>query len=233
VGSEFDNEEVWNFETGIKSAFPQVGLTLNASAFYYVYDNKQAVTLVDIDDSGIPEYLVDTSDEQAWGLEADVQWRATDHFTLYANAAFIDATYKDKFTQDVVPVDLSGEPTGEPYFSAALGARYDWVLGNSGNLELSGRYAYRGESRCNADSELQGSCARQTIFEVGEATQRLDARLAWNSTNEKYGLAAFVTNVLDDQYVTGINNLTTDIFGTAFGSISEPRMWGVEATVSF
>ncbi|HEU5135752.1 MAG TPA: TonB-dependent receptor [Steroidobacteraceae bacterium] len=233
VASEFDNEDVWNVETGIKSTFPQAGMTLNASVFYYVYDNKQAVTLTDIDDSGVPEYLVDNSDEQAWGVELDAQWHATDHFTLYANAAFIDATYKNKMTQDVDPVDLSGEPTGEPYFSAALGARYAWVLGNSGDLELSGRYAYRGESRCNADSEFQGSCASETIFEVGGDTQRLDMRLGWTSASEKFGIAGFVTNVLDDQYVTGINNLTTDTFGTAFGSISEPRMWGVEATVSF
>ena len=159
--------------------------------------------------------------------------RPTDHFTLYANLAFIDATYKDKMTRGTDPVDLSGEPTGEPYLSAALGARYGWALGGAGNLDLSGRYAYRGESRCNADSELQGTCALQSIFEVGEATQRLDMRLGWTSANDKFGLAAYVTNVLDDQYVTGINNLTTDTFGTPFASISEPRMWGVEATVSF
>ena len=233
VASQFENEEVWNFETGIKSTFPQAGVTLNASTFYYVYDNKQAVTLTDIDSSGIPEYLVDTSDEQAWGLEADAQWRATDHFTLYANAAFIDATYKDKLTQDAIPVDLSGEPTGEPYFSAALGARYEWVLGNAGNMELSGRYAYRGKGRCNENSETQGSCASETPFEVGGDTQRLDMRLGWVSANQKFGIAGYVTNALDDQNVTGINNLTTDTFGTAFGSVSEPRMWGVEATVKF
>ncbi len=28
VGSEFENEDVWNFETGIKSVFPEAGVTL-------------------------------------------------------------------------------------------------------------------------------------------------------------------------------------------------------------
>ena len=233
VASQFENEEVWNFETGIKSVFPQTGITLNASMFYYVYDNKQSITLTDIDDSGVPEYLVDNSDEEAWGIDVDAQWHATDNFTLYGNVAFIDATYKDKQTLGTDPVDLSGEPTGEPYLSAALGARYSWVLGNAGSLDLSGRFAYRGESRCNADSEVQGSCAQETIFKVNEATQRLDMRLGWQSQDEKYGIAGFVTNLLDDQYVTGINNLTTGTFGTAFASVSEPRMWGVEATVKF
>jgi len=232
VGSQFDNEDVLNFETGIKSEFRETGVTLNASAFYYVYDNKQAISLVtEVPGSDVPQYLIDTSDEQAWGIDVDAQWKATDHLTLLGNLEYLDATYKNRITQD--DVDLSGEPTGEPNLMAALGARYDWVLGSAGNLGLSGRFAYRGKSRCNSESELQGTCQATPNFQVGEATERLDLRLGWTSPSEKFGLAAFVTNALDDQYVTGINNLTTGNFGTPFASISEPRMWGIEATVSF
>ncbi|WP_217705665.1 TonB-dependent receptor [Peristeroidobacter soli] len=234
VGSEFENEDVWNFETGVKSVFPEVGVTLNASAFYYVYNNKQAIALAtDVVGSDIPQYVIDTSDEKAWGIDVDAQWRPVDQFRLFANLAFIDATYKDKTTRGEDPLDLSGEPTGEPYLSAALGASYGWALGASGEVELSGRYAYRGKSRCNQDSERQGNCALQSVFKVNEATNRVDLRLAWTSASDTFGLAAFVTNVLDEQYVTGINNLTRDTFGTPFASISEPRQWGVEATVSF
>lgn len=234
VGSGFANEDVWNAEFGMKSLLPDSRLMLNASAFYYVYNDKQAIALVnDVAGSDIPQYVIDTSDEQAWGIDVEAQWRPVDHLALYASVEFIDATYKDKVTRGTDPLDLSGEPTGEPHLSAALGASYEWTLGDLGGLDLSGRYAYRGESRCNADSERQGTCQLQSSFEVGEATQRLDLRLAWTSTNEKYGLAAYATNVLDDQYVTGVNNITTDTFGTPFTLISEPRMWGVEATVAF
>ena len=44
IGSEFENEDVWNFETGIKQSFPDQRLAYNVSGFYYVYDNRQAVT---------------------------------------------------------------------------------------------------------------------------------------------------------------------------------------------
>lgn len=234
VGSEFENEDVWNFETGIKSVFPEAGVVLNASAFYYIYENKQSIALAnDIEGSDIPQYVIDTSDEEAWGIDVDAQWRPVDNFRLYANVAFIDATFKDKLTRGTDPLDLSGEPTGEPYLSAALGASYGWALGAAGDVELSGRFAYRGKQRCNADSERQGTCALQAIFKVGEATERLDMRLAWSSASDTFGLAAYVTNLLDDQYVSGINRLTADTFGTPFTSISEPRQWGVEATLSF
>jgi iron complex outermembrane receptor protein len=234
VGSEFDNEDVWNVEAGMKSLYPDVGVMLSASAFHYVYNDKQAIALVnDVDGSDIPQYVIDTSDEEAWGIDLESRWAPADHIMLYANLAFIDATYKDKLTRGTDPIDLLGEPTGEPYLSAALGASYGWALGAVGDLDLSGRYAWRGESRCNADSERQGTCQINSTFKVGEATQRLDLRLGWTSTDDRYGLAAYVTNVLDDQYVTGVNNITTDTFGTPFASISDPRMWGVEATVAF
>jgi iron complex outermembrane receptor protein len=234
VGSEFESEDVWNFETGIKSVFPDAGVILNASAFHYIYKNKQAIALVnDVAGSNIPQYVIDTSDEKAWGIDVDAQWRPMPLLRLYANVAFIDATYKDKVTRGTDPLDLTGEPTGEPYLSAALGASHGWALGATGDLELSGRYAYRGKSRCNADSERQGTCALQSVFKVAEATHRLDLRLAWTSANDAFGIAAFVTNVLDDQYVTSINNITTDTFGTPFAPISEPRLAGVEATISF
>ena len=232
VGSQFENEDVWNIEAGVKSLYSHVGLMMNASTFYYLYQDKQAISLVtDVDGSDIPQYVVDTSDEQAWGIDAEARWQPYDHIMLYANLAFIDATYKDKMTRD--GKDLSGEPTGEPYVSAALGASYIWTLGSLGDLDLSGRYAYRGESRCNSDSKQQGTCQVSPHFKVGDAQDRLDVRLAWSSADDRWGLAAFVTNVLDDQYVTGVNNLTTDTFGTPFASISEPRQWGVEATIAF
>ena len=232
VGSRFDNEDVWNLEAGVKSMYPHVGLVMNASAFYYVYQDKQAISLVDdVDGSDIPQYVVDTSDEEAWGIDAEARWQPYDHITLYVNVAFIDATYKDKVTRD--GTHLSGEPTGEPYLTAALGASYVWTLGSAGDLDLSGRYAYRGESRCNAGSQQQGTCQVSPNFQMGEAQNRVDVRLAWSSEDDRWGVAAFVTNLLDDQYVTGVNNLTADTFGTPFASISEPRQWGLEVSLGF
>jgi iron complex outermembrane receptor protein len=232
VGSRFDNEDVWNLEAGVKSVYSHVGLMMNASTFYYVYQDKQAISLVsDVDGSDIPQYVVDTSDEEAWGIDAEARWQPYDHIMLYANVAYIDATYKDKVTRN--GTDLSGEPTGEPHVSAALGASYIWMLGSNGDLDLSGRYAYRGEARCNQESKLQGACQVSPNFAVGEDQHRLDVRLAWSSDDDRWGVAAFVTNVLDEQYVNGVNNLTSDTFGTPFASISEPRQWGLEAFVSF
>ena len=230
VGSQFDNEDVWNLEGGVKSLFADLGLVLNASAFYYVYDNKQAISLVTgVNGSGIPQYVVDSSDEEAVGLEVEARWQPIEALTFTANLALIDATYKSKFVGDGDDRrDLSGQPTGEPYASMALGASYVWNLSQYGLLDASAVHAYRGESRCNADSTFQGTCQVSPNFTVGGPTNRTDLRLAWSSAGDRWGVAAFLTNAFDERYVTGVNNLTTNTFGTPFASISEPRMWGLE-----
>ncbi len=228
--SQFDNEDVWNVEGGVKSLFADLGLIVNASVFYYQYDDKQSISLV-CAEGEVCRYLVDSSDDEAYGLDVDARWQPTNALTLAATLAHIDATYKNYVTPG--GVDLSGEPTGEPRWSFSLGASYVWTMGTYGTLDLSGMHAYRGETRCNANSELQGSCQASPNFTVGEATNRTDLRLAWISVADRFGVAAFVTNVFDDRYVTGVNNLTANTFGTPFASTSEPRMWGLEFSTNF
>ena len=185
--SRFDNEDVWNVEGGVKSLFADIGLIVNASVFYYVYYDKQSISL-ECPAGEVCRYLIDSSDDEAYGLDVDARWQPVDALTLTANLAYIDATYKDYVTPG--GVDLSGEPTGEPRWSSSLGASYVWSFGTYGKLDLSAMYAYRGESRCNADSQLQGTCQTSPNFQVGEATNRTDLRLAWSSADDRYGVAA-------------------------------------------
>jgi iron complex outermembrane receptor protein len=231
VGSLFNNEDVWSYEAGFKGTFPDHRLTLNGSTYYYVYNDKQSIRLdPNSGGSGIPQYLIDTADEEAWGLEFDGHWQATDAFGLDANVAYIDATYKDKVTD--AGVDLSGEPTGQPKWSFALGGNYRWQTA-SGDLELSLHHSFHGAGRCNSDSVVQGSCSASPNFTTNGSQNRTDLRLGWTSPEAKWGAAAFVNNAFDNQYVTGVGGLTRDVFGTATGSITTPRMYGIELSTHF
>jgi iron complex outermembrane recepter protein len=232
IGAKFNNEDVWNLETGIKQVVPEANLQWNASVYYYVYSDRQAIRLdPNSAGSGVPRYLVDTSDEKAWGLDFGLLWQPTRAFTLDANAAFIDATYKDKIAPS--GADVSGQATGEPYFSFSLGAQYSWALASAGELSLSLRHAYRGKSRCNADSQLQGDCNISPNFDVGAAQQRTDLRLGWTDPGRHWRIAAFATNLFDKRYVDGVGNYTTDVFGTTYATITAPRLYGVEVGYHF
>lgn len=231
VGSRFDNEDVWNYEAGFKSRFAPARLQFNGSVYRYVYNDKQSIRLdPNSAGSGVPQYLVDTSDEEAWGIELEMQWQATDGLGLQANVAYIDATYKDKVLSS--GTDLSGQPTGEPTLSFAIGGDYRWQTAH-GDVALSVLHAYRDKGRCNDDSQLQGTCSASPNFDSNAAQQRTDVRLGWTSPSDRWAVSVFGNNVFDKRYVDGVGNLTTSVFGTPTATITPPRMWGVELRASF
>ncbi|HEV7779061.1 MAG TPA: TonB-dependent receptor [Luteibacter sp.] len=232
VGSRFEPEKVWNYEAGIKNVFPEQNLLLNASVYYYRYNNKQSLTLdPNTAGSGVPRYLVNSSNQDAKGLELEAQWQPVTDMRLYFTGAYIDSTYRDTIAPD--GVRLSGQPTGEPTFSFAAGFGYTWHGVFTGDLSFDLQHAYRGKSRCNDDSVLQGECEVSPNFSVGSAQNRTDARLDWQSAGGRWGVAVYGNNVFDKRYVTGISNITTTVFGTPYASITPPRMWGVELRAKF
>jgi iron complex outermembrane receptor protein len=229
IGSRFDNEDVWNLEAGIKQAFPDQRLQFNASAYYYVYDNRQAIRLDTT--TSIPRFVIDTSDMEAYGVDFDARWQATDALGLDFNASFIDSTYKNYVTPE--GVDLGGKPTGVPHWSFAGGLTYQWHFQDAGDLRFSLRHAYRGKNRCTAESQSQGTCGISPALDLGEARNRTDLRLAWTANSGHWGLALYGNNVFDHQYINALGTYGMGVLGTVGARVTEPRTYGVEFNAKF
>lgn len=232
IGPAFENEDVWNAEVGIKQSFGR--FSYNASLFHYRYDNRQSIRLIDPDPNNpvdIPRFVFDTGDLEATGIDFDMRWKVTDAFTLDAQAEWIDSKYKDYITPE--GVDLDGEPTGEPRFTASVGAAYRMSLGDSGDLRLSARHAYRGRTRCNAGSDLQGDCGVNALLDIGEPRERTDVRVGWTSPKGTWSWAVYGNNIFDNQYVKGLNTYGRGPLGVVGATISEPRTYGMEVAVKF
>ncbi|UPT64637.1 MAG: hypothetical protein M0D54_09095 [Hyphomonadaceae bacterium JAD_PAG50586_4] len=71
------------------------------------------------------------------------------------------------------------------------------------------------------------------MFDPSEAQNRTDFRAYWRDQGERLQLGVFVNNLFDEQYVTGINNITAASLGTPFVGLTEPRMWGVDLTYTY
>jgi Outer membrane receptor proteins, mostly Fe transport len=232
IGPAFENEDVWNLEAGIKQSFGR--FAWNASLFHYRYDNRQSVRLIDPDPNNpvdIPRFVFDTGDLEATGIDVDLRWKVTDGFTLDAQAEWIDSRYKDYVTPE--GVDLDGEPTGEPRFSASVGAAYQVDLADHGALRFSARHAYRGRSRCNEGSDLQGDCGVNALLDIGEARDRTDVRIGWTAPRGHWSWAVYGNNVFDNQYVKGLNTYGRSPLGVVGATITEPRTYGMEVAVKF
>jgi len=232
VGSRFAPEKVINYEAGIKTVFPEHNLLLNGSVYYYRYDNKQSLTLdPNTAGSGVPRYLVNSTNQEAKGLELEALWPPINDLKLNFTSAYIDSTYRKAVADS--GADLSGQPTGEPRFSYAAGLAYTWHNVVNGSLEFDINYAYRGPFRCNNDSRLQGTCQISPNFKIGESQQRTDARLDWHAPGDRWGVALYASNLFNNRYVRGVDNISTTVFGTPYASITPPRMWGVELRAKF
>ena len=228
-GAHFENEEVWNFEAGLKRSIDDGRLQFEASAYKYRYDNRQAIWLDT--STAVPRYVTNVSDLTAWGAEFSARWHPTSAFQMDFNAAWIDSTYDDYVTPQ--GNDLGGEPTGEPWLSYAIGASYLFDLADAGSLRLTARHSFRGATRCNASSGTQGSCGDYGAFRIGGSSNRTDVYLQWRSPQDRWGVAAYANNVFDHRYVTGLQQYGTTVFGTVGATISEPRQVGLELQYRF
>lgn len=236
-GTQFGPQTVRNYEAGIKSYLPDYRLLLNASIYHYTYSNLPNLVLVSGGGAdSLPRYEIQPADERADGFEFQASWKATDNLRLNASAAWIDQTYGNYLTTDPLtnqPVNLSGQSTGLPYWSAMAGIDYTVRDVVGGDLNFTLQQGYNGKTRCNDASASQGSCLQRGPFKLGVPTLRTDFRVGWASANAPWSFAFIVNNLFDKRYVTGVNNILTGLFGTPNARITAPRMWTVEASYRF
>jgi iron complex outermembrane receptor protein len=228
---QFDPEHMSNYEVGVKNYFPDIGLTANASLFYYKFTDLQNISLISGTDV-VAQYQVDNSDQSAYGLDVDIAYQFNEHLRVFTAAEFIDQTYDQKnFTSHLDPdvvYDLDGQPSGTPVTTLMAGVTYDWdMFGGIGELTLQGTHT--SQSRCNDQSREEFDCLHTSEIDVGEAKTRVDLRLGWDTSDHKYGAAFVVNNLFDKRYVTSApGGQTTWELGTPYVSITPPRFFGVE-----
>ena len=239
--SQFAPEKVWNAEVGVKSTFPEHNLLIDASLYHYRYTDKQTLVVVPSTDGlGVPTYQVSNTSQDATGVDLQVQWLPTDNLQLGFNGAYIDSKYASARVPaglddngDTRYLDVSGQPVDEPKFSYSINADYTWHGVANGDLVFHANYGYRGRTRCNDASIYQGKCALPTNFDLGESQERTDLRVDWNARNGHWGLGAYVNNLFDKQYVSGLGTISQSVLGTPYAYVTPPRMWGVEARYKF
>ena len=117
IASRFENEDVWNFEAGVKTLFADLGLA--AERLYVLLRLPgQAGDLAGHGRRWLGGSAVRRRHERrgAFGVELDARWQPVDALTLIANVAWIDATYKDKFVEDgdEIPICRASRPANRP-----------------------------------------------------------------------------------------------------------------------
>ena len=140
----YESETGEGFEGGIKSMLMGGSLRLNATAFYYVYEDLQ-VQLFDA--VNIQFTTFNAGELTTQGLEADFMWATgIEGLTINGAIAFTDAEYSKEFINNEGD-DLNGRtPARTADMAGNIGFNYEtsafgnWNLGINGAAQFSDSY---------------------------------------------------------------------------------------------
>lgn len=140
----YDSETAMGGEIGIKSQFNDRTVTLNATAYYYVFDDLQ---VQNFDAVNIQFQTLNAGEVTSKGIDLEFGWRPpVDGLDISANLSYLDASFTDTF-QTGIGADLDGrESARAPNWSGNVA--FNWFtpvsdsmeFGISGNAQFSGSY---------------------------------------------------------------------------------------------
>lgn len=212
--SIIDEETVWNYEGGIKGAFGPLSGTLGV--YYQQYKGFQ-VSVVDPD--GITRTR-SAGNASNFGVEAEVQLRATDWLTVFGNGAYIDAKIEE--SSALTPAFSGARFRLQPEVQAAGGFTIDARIGDV-RVFATPTVTYRSQIFFEVPNNPLISQPGVTLF---------NARAGISFADDRYEVAVFGRNLSDEDYLLDAGN-TGGAFGIPTFIPAEPRFYGVQLTGRF
>lgn len=153
-GLVFDSETAEGGEVGVKAEVLDRTLTLNFSAYYYVFDNLQVQNF----DAVTIQFLTENAGEVTTkGLDLDFNWATpVEGLSFFGSFAFTDAKYTGFFDpnpNDAVEVNLEGRRVARaPKWSGNIAADLRVPVGNALELGLTANMSFSSSYFTNEDS---------------------------------------------------------------------------------
>ncbi|MEQ9395714.1 TonB-dependent receptor [Haliea sp.] len=217
----FEPEEGWNYELGLKSRFWNERVQLNAAAFYFDWSDLQ-VRGQDVRTQR--QVVVNADSAYTQGGELELSALLTASLSLNLAYGYLDAEF-DRFPNAIdtngnlfdgsgLRIPLAPENT----FSAAL--QYEFLLGSwDGFLRVD--YSFIDDQFASADNSPERLIES---YELWNLRAGID--------NGHFGIQAFVENLADEEYSSGVENLETFYTGMQ-RSVGKPRWAGVRLEYNF
>lgn len=207
----YDEEKVTSYELGIKSELMERRLRLNASVFYYDWDDLQVQITRD-------KALFTINAGKAIGKGADVEltFQATENLVFTANLGWLSA----KYDEDVPGSDIrdGDELLYSPEFASTLGVDYTVFLGDELELRTNMSYSYNGDQYLSSTTEENS----YSLF---------NARVSLLSSSDTWEVALWGRNLTDESYLDTVSDFSE--IGYISARRNEPRTYGAEVIYRF
>jgi len=222
----FQPETDVNYETGYKAELLERRLKVNADVFYLSRHNAQIKTSFQSDPTNPDDFVYYTGNAASghnYGLESDVDWRATERVTLGGDLGLLQTHFEDfvqQGTSGATSVIVSRELANAPHWQAALNATYRDPRGPFGRVDVTGMGGYYFDLPPN------------------ETTSRpyglMNAKVGWETARWSAYLSG--RNLLDKRYpVRGFyfGDVPPNFNAATYVQLGEPRTWVASVSVNF
>jgi iron complex outermembrane receptor protein len=236
----FNDETLDAFEVGTKLSFMDNRARFNVSGFYYNYKNIQVQSFR----IPGPPTILNASSAKLYGIDADLEIRPTDAFTLSATVAIVHTEFGDFPNAEfygkcgpAAPVgacsaanvaagagfylylaNAKGNPLPlAPSFTGSIAANYTIPVG-SGKVDLNATYAYNGGFYSTVGKELHQ-----------DAFGRLGASIQFTAADDRFSARVWGANLTNSQDATILNQGT----GANFVALNAPRTYGITLGAKF
>lgn len=219
----YKEETVWGYEAGIKQLNPDIGLMINAAAFYYDYRDVQGLINEESElIQSVIERLSNQGDAVHQGLEVDFSWSPGQNFHVSGTLAYLDARISGSQVQTTNIVREQVPVNGARAYSPR------W----SGNLALEYRHNYDAKVKTryfieyNYRSDFSGALSSN----VDKAVKSLDGyglvngRIVISNMAESLLFSLFAENMTDEVYVPRV---VYDALGSFIDIPGRPRFFGL------
>jgi iron complex outermembrane receptor protein len=249
--TEADPETLDSFEAGLRGSWLDSRLGINATFFYYAYEDYQIFTAQQFL-GGNPEFVIlNASNAEVYGAEVESTARPWEGAYLAARfswleSQFLDFVKTDQFLNEQGGPDLvafrqtqyAGNPLlNSPRFKISLTAEQSYEIGRYGSL--TARYdgvwtdiAYFDPTRGSGLGNLDGDQFLPDDTIAQPAYWQHNLRLTWRSPNERAEIAFWGRNLSNKAYKAfafdGSSFRKTTIY-----FVGDPRTYGINLSLNF
>ena len=251
----YDEERIDTYEVGFKWDAFDNRLRVNGALFWMEANGLQRSVSRESAAGSVEVLTENAAGARFRGVELEVTAVPVDGLTVNGTFGYLDANYTE-FCEDlnggapndpslvpcapamgaIQPVDVSGLPLARaPEWIARLDLTYEHDAFNAGLLAWNFQWVFEDKSLTTTGGFPSGVTTGVTNFDGSvvtpfrSATHRLNASLTWTDYDERYRVSVFVKNITDEVFL----NRTSVISGLwNFVTISRPRTWGVQISLS-
>lgn len=217
----FDPEELSAYEVGIKSDWLDNTLRLNASAFYYDYEDLQ-VQRVDLSLSGgLPvAFTSNAAESTVSGFEMDLNWVPVEGLDIRFAYSYLDSEYDDFIGPS--GEDFSGNPLPvSPEHTLIASLDYSFELPRGWMMSVGTDWNWVDDYNFDVTDDDE--------FTKGGDDTLGAARAALVSPGQAWELSAFVTNLTDEEYYSQRTRRSSEVIASA----ADGRRYGVRIRYNF